>query len=659
MDDYCHVPQEPVCKNCQQAPASKYCDSCRDLCDDCSSGLHGQRALAHHVVCPIAEKYQRMCAHNKSTELFCMACERPACGTLCPNGGDHVGHRFLDIPKAAAEKKRLIQQKYHFVDSDMDKFNSRLAKIGEEQQAVEADHMSANALIDAACEQAHNKIDARAQQLKHEAALLSSAKLENLSALQEQDNASHDALTNLREGVQRLLEKDDLSLLLECKPWLSDNEVRPVVDERSFSQARLVLDLDVSSPFPALAQWGSVKEAPTEASDSIPEASDSIPEALDSISVPGSISEASDSIPEGPGSISETPDSMPVPGSISEAPDSIPVPDSSPEAPDSIPQASDSIPVPDSIPEVPDSRHESARKSGPESFNDPIEGVKDQELQRKSVGSVQISDEIEDPEAVFLPVRNTACSNGRVSWDAMNDALKYEVQMGWSQSEDVKDAKFETMWKGKETSWVFSAWKVTGNPHVRVRAFYKDVGFEGVWGPFSAPLSLQSQVGSAKKTANVSLTPGPAGLNRVARHKGPSAEWGSVRNAVVWSAPPSSSSSNVASFQVTVDHTAKDVVIGVCSELPSKGSCLGDKFVGGIGYHSKGSVMEEGRVVSGDLASYGPKDVIRVQLDYSAKTLSFFKNGVLAGKPIDKIDLSQPLYAAVSMRQRGDQVSLL
>jgi len=282
-----------------------------------------------------------------------------------------------------------------------------------------------------------------------------------------------------------------------------------------------------------------------------------------------------------------------------------------------------------------------------------VQGTDDQlpsaVLEHKAHGAVEMKVE-------RLPVSNVTYYNGRVSWDAMNGASKYEVQMVCSKK---KDAKYQKVWKGKETSWVFSVWKIGGKPRVRVRAFYPTY-VAGSWGPFSDVLSLPLIPDHVSvKTADISLISDSTGLLRVARHKGPSEGWESVRGSVAWSPPPSASaSSNIASFQVIVDSMASDVFVGVCSVLPVSGFVLGGKSSGGISYDSSGLVYKSG-VIASDLASYGIGDVIRVQLDYLAKTLSFFKNGVLIGQPIADVDVSQPLYAAVSLAHPGDQVTLL
>jgi len=48
-------------------------------------------------------------------------------------------------------------------------------------------------------------------------------------------------------------------------------------------------------------------------------------------------------------------------------------------------------------------------------------------------------------------------------------------------------------------------------------------------------------------------------------------------------------------------------------------------------------------------------------VDFGAHTVSFFKNGDRRGKPfvLCARDRNQPLYAAVTMRDQGDQVTLL
>jgi len=58
-------------------------------------------------------------------------------------------------------------------------------------------------------------------------------------------------------------------------------------------------------------------------------------------------------------------------------------------------------------------------------------------------------------------------------------------------------------------------------------------------------------------------------------------------------------------------------------------------------------------------APFNKEDVIRVQLDVLANTITFFKNGVIQGKASHKVDFSAPLFACVSMVAKDSQVSLL
>jgi len=56
---------------------------------------------------------------------------------------------------------------------------------------------------------------------------------------------------------------------------------------------------------------------------------------------------------------------------------------------------------------------------------------------------------------------------------------------------------------------------------------------------------------------------------------------------------------------------------------------------------------------------FGSGDVVGVSLDFGARTLAFFKNGVMQGGLIADVDTSLPLYAAVSMGGPNKQLTLL
>jgi len=99
------------------------------------------------------------------------------------------------------------------------------------------------------------------------------------------------------------------------------------------------------------------------------------------------------------------------------------------------------------------------------------------------------------------------------------------------------------------------------------------------------------------------------------------------------------------------------VVVGVSAALPPPGTYAGGADLG-YGYSSNEHLYHDGSKSSRGTA-FNKGDVIRVQLDILANTLTFFKNGRAQGKVFHKVDFSAPLYACVSMVSKDTQVSLL
>jgi len=139
----------------------------------------------------------------------------------------------------------------------------------------------------------------------------------------------------------------------------------------------------------------------------------------------------------------------------------------------------------------------------------------------------------------------------------------------------------------------------------------------------------------------------------------------------------SSPSSSVVACEIRVDRFTYEMFIGLSADLPTVGASVGGAGLG-ISYHSNGDVYLNGQNAKRangtniECAMYGTGDVIRVELDVAAQTVTFFKNGVLQDQPVDvskqkaqkaqkpksALDLSKPLYVAVTMTGPDTQVTL-
>jgi len=255
-------------------------------------------------------------------------------------------------------------------------------------------------------------------------------------------------------------------------------------------------------------------------------------------------------------------------------------------------------------------------------------------------------------------------SLGRVIWSDVPGALQYEVQVAGpfeEKKDDRKEAKFEHVYQGSETSLYRSLLPTFGPYRVQVRAQLPDG-----WGPFSEPLDFKYVVewDANKMSSGLTLSPIANGSRRVVSHNGQSSgAWLSVLSSLPLSpVTPTDNEGNEgkgkgkARFEVKIDKMSQQsVVIGVCSVLPVDSAAGGP--CGGVGYNATGLILDNNTVSSG-FASYGVGDIILVEVDFKEATVSFLKNGEMIGNPID-VDVTEPLFAAVSMAKPGNQLTLL
>jgi len=254
-------------------------------------------------------------------------------------------------------------------------------------------------------------------------------------------------------------------------------------------------------------------------------------------------------------------------------------------------------------------------------------------------------------------VRDVAYANGRVSWRAVPGALQYEVQVSGpfeEKKDDRKEAKLERVYQVPVNGLLCSVLGTFGSHRIQVRA-----QMSAGWGPFSEPLDFKYVVESDanKKSSDLSLISIANGRKCVVSHDGQSSDgWLSVLSSLPLFPSMSSEGMGKARFEVKVDKMShQSVVIGVCSVLPVDSVAGGP--CGGVGYDATGSLLDNSTVSSG-FACYGVEDVILVEVDFEDATVSFLKNGEMVGKPVD-VDVTEPLYAAVSTAKPGNQLTLL
>jgi len=272
------------------------------------------------------------------------------------------------------------------------------------------------------------------------------------------------------------------------------------------------------------------------------------------------------------------------------------------------------------------------------------------------------------------PIRNVACTKGRVNWNRAGGALGYEVQMAGpydydkkNQAEaEAKEGDYQSVYQGSETSWICSKLTNDGVYRFRVRGRY-DLG----WGDFSPSISFLYADTTAshmwdirKKTPGVSLSTEGDCLLRVAAHTGTDNTWHSaqsVRPLLTGPLLPEAwPYSSVRSFEVKVDHLARRTFVGLCRASPLSSKAVGADKGYGVAIEDNGCVWNDGANLSrGDQCN--PGDVLRVEVDFTIHLVSFFKNSKRQGDPVilSEQDRNQPLYATVSMVGQKSQVALL
>lgn len=597
-----------MCANCEEQKAAFFCQSsCGELCGGCSESLHRIRVNRNHVVCGIADmpKPKRMCSEHKDQEalLYCMQCERLACYRC--GFGAHRNHGVVDVAEAATEKKALIQQRF---EPRIANLRTRLSQIDEEQKLSEHERLSIGAAITSSADRLREAVTARERQLQQSLASLVSAKSQKLALMQDGNSAALATLNQLEQDLRSLQDQDDVSVLDAYGGWLSAVRQGEAADDRGILPGRLLSELDVSVLTEAIAQWGSVHDLPPVQGVVFDQGQARWSMLVRAVEYEVQIARV---------------------GAIGERKSDI---------------------------DIKANAYRRVFLGASAQCEVPFLECGEFALRvraRFEEGWGSFSSAVFIPFE-FPPVRTVAFSNGCFSWSDMGGVLMYEVQLAGPIEEKANEAKYEQVYQGNAVSCPYSGFKGPGEYLARVRAQHN-----AGWGPFSAPFSIQYQGiewDASKATSDISLS---ADNKRVARASDTIGTWNSVL-----SSPLTSSLSRIVSFQVRVDHYVQKsntigMAIGVCSRTLSETEVVG--YHSGCGYSAYGGDIYNGSPdAKSSHAAYGSGDVIRVEVDFDAKKVSFFKNGVLQGQPFT-IDINdhEPLHSAVSFIENGDQVSIL
>jgi len=173
------------------------------------------------------------------------------------------------------------------------------------------------------------------------------------------------------------------------------------------------------------------------------------------------------------------------------------------------------------------------------------------------------------------------------------------------------------------------------------------------------PTAPRAEWDAKKKTEKLELVKDGNGVTCIFHHKG--SGWQTVMSLNRLSAPSAPSAPRRTSFEVIGGRFSDNhVSVGVSHELARADEWVGSKGYG-IAYRSYGGIYKDGSHWCDRGAPYIAGDLIQVEVDFIAHTVSFFKNGKKQGLSvsIDEQDRNRPLYAAVSLCCEKDQATLL
>jgi len=250
---------------------------------------------------------------------------------------------------------------------------------------------------------------------------------------------------------------------------------------------------------------------------------------------------------------------------------------------------------------------------------------------------------------VAPPSPSVSIGPGALEWLAVPGATKYEVQIA-DYHEDAELGPYCCIYLGSSLSCAI--------PHrpsafeIRVRSLQNSV-----WSPFSHVMTWH------RNESNLRVLRGSLGLFREFLYTNSHSGFSSARSTLPLSFSPSANGSGdlVATFSIVIQRLLErgEVMVGVCGERLDCG--VRGQWVGrvdGFSYRSgHGIKIQDGRCADyGE--PYGVGDTVRVELNRSKRTITFFKNDQSQGVAFQNVSIPSPVYAAVSMNAAGS-VSLI
>jgi len=214
------------CADCGERLAALHCQTCGDLCADCSLAIHKRRVAASHVLCDIKDKAapSSMCAQHKAeaVKLYCMKCEALVC-LLC-TFGSHRGHPCEELNQAFEAQASLVRERARFVKSHIQQISGRLNQIASEQKQVDAERKQLT-------EASASRYSARLRELQRReqamrAALEShvTSKRQRLEAMGQEWVRDLEALGRLDKEVEAFTKAGAVSGLASCDALLKTLE---------------------------------------------------------------------------------------------------------------------------------------------------------------------------------------------------------------------------------------------------------------------------------------------------------------------------------------------------------------------------------------------------------------------------------------------------
>ncbi len=127
-----------LCDNCNENQAVKWCDKCTlHYCESCSISVHSIKALQSHIIVPLADKVQSLCADHPDEKFryWCNQCVTLVCRDCLLF--KHKDHSFLPIKDAATEAKTKFQeiiQETEAIKQNLTKLSEKTKEVADQQR---------------------------------------------------------------------------------------------------------------------------------------------------------------------------------------------------------------------------------------------------------------------------------------------------------------------------------------------------------------------------------------------------------------------------------------------------------------------------------------------------------------------------------------------